>query len=289
MVKGISPLRLALMFAAALGAAGCGRSSAAHFKVTGEGRNKWPAAAQQILQGKPSENGCGIPNPTPEQIQSAANLLGPFGVSEVENAGCWGTLRSDPSTPKGVDTENCGIGSSSGSYTSVAVPPGLCPAQGGPSPDAGAPEAVTPPPPKPDAGIADAGVPETVTPPVQPDAGAPEVEAQPPVQDIGPEEVTQPEVAGPSPEFEQAKASLRSAISRAGRVYSQLSDNELTGNNYAKKLRREKNEAQAALSDENASLGVLQSALSQLNSAISGACTQGNNDVRGLGGSISCQ
>jgi len=279
-------LRLVFMFAAALGAASCGRGSpGSHFNLTGSARHDWKAAAQQVLEGH-----CGTANPSTQQIESTAAVLRQFNIDHVTSSGgCLGGF-PDPETPQGVDHKNCGIGSFLGSTTEIALPPAVCGAQGEPVADAGAPETVPPPPsPKPDAGIADAGVPETVTPPVQPDAGAPEAETQPPVQDIGPEEVTHPEAAGPSPEFQQAKASLRSAISRAGRVYSQLSDNELTGNEYANKLRREKNEAQAALSEENASLADLQSALSQLNSAIATACTQANNDVRGLGGSISCQ
>ncbi len=290
----VSPLRFVFMFTAALAAAGCGKgSSGAHFNLTGPARHDWKAAAQQVLEGH-----CGTANPSAQQIESTAAALRQFNIEHVtEEGGCLGGFPK-PETPQGVDHESCGVGSFLGSTTAIALPPGVCGTQAEPGADGGVPptpETGTPPTPEagapsaPEAGTPSA--PEAGTPSTpeagKPDGGPPETGApEGGIIDAG---APQPEAAGPSPELEQAKTSLRSALLRANRVLSRLGENELMDNGYAKALRREKNDAQAALSAADATPESIQSALSQLTSAITSACAQANNDLRGFGGSISCQ
>jgi hypothetical protein len=248
MVGRISPLRLVLMLVAALGPASCGRgSSANHFRLTGEACDDWNKAAAQVLQGDPSKNGCGMTNPTAQEIAAAKAYLIQANADHVNSeGGCWGTLGFDPEeSPREVDHANCGIGSSGGSEIDI-VPGDVCSKVGAPTAlptaEAGTPEAGTPPPtPKPDAGTADGGVaeadaplPEAETPEGgPPEAGAPEV-----VPDEGGPEVT-PDAGGPEtvdarpirpPQRDplaQQRDNLRGAITEAGRWVTLLQSNHL--------------------------------------------------------------
>jgi hypothetical protein len=252
--------------------AGCtSGSSAAHYRVRGEARHSWPAAARQILQGDSSKNGCGIPNPTAQQIESAAELLKQFGIKEVEDANCWGTFRFDPSTPQGVDVENCGIGSSRGSETSVALPPGFCPTPEPvtpPKPDAGTVEDVAQDAGTQDAGAVEAKAPDAGTqpiPPLQPEAGTEGPDTQPAVQeDAGtPEEVAPPP---PNP-LAQAKSRLRSKINTANQLVQTLQTANL--NSEATILQNAINETDDYLSSSSRS--EVEEAIAQLNAAITRA------------------
>lgn len=307
MVRGISRLRLALMFSAALAAASCGRSSAAHFRVTGEGRNDWKPAAGQIWRGNLSENGCGMPDdPTPRQIKSMVDLLVPFAIEEVNNSGCGalGPAARTAKTPEDADTERCGIGASWKDYTSVAVPWGFCEAMGETSAEAGTPEAGVP---KPDAESADAGVqgaaadvaaaaeaagaaeaaeaaalvqPESGTPEAgTPDAGTPEV--------ITPEAGGhQPEATGPSPR-QQAYNSLDAAVDKAKSIVDFL--NKKGAGSFANRLNTQVGVAQAVLDNQESSTQDIRSAARILNNARTDICQQVHvASIAGGGAGITC-
>jgi hypothetical protein len=239
MVRRISPIRLVLMFVAALGPAGCGRgSSANHFRLTGEACDDWNKAAAQVLQGDPSKNGCGMTHLTAQQIESARAYLIPANADHVNSeGGCWGTLGFDPGkSPREVDHESCGIGSSRRAEIDI-VPGEVCSVLGAPTAlptaEAGTPEAGTPlPTPKPDAGTADGGVaeadvplPEAETPEGgPPEAGAPEV-----TPDAGgPETVDARPIRPPQRDpLAQQRDNLRGAITEAGRWVTLLQSNHL--------------------------------------------------------------
>ena len=235
MVRRISPIRLALMLAAALGSASCGRgSSVDHFRLKGGACDDWNKAAEQVLKGDPSENGCGMTSLTAQEIAAAKAYLIQANADHVNSeGGCWGTLGFDPEeSPREVDHANCGIGSSGGSEIDI-VPGDVCSKVGAPTvlsaADAGTPEAaVIPPPPptpKPEAGTADAGVAEAETPEGgPPEAGAPEV-----TPDAGgPETVDARPIRPPQRDpLAQQRDNLRGAITEAGRWVTLLQSNHL--------------------------------------------------------------
>ncbi|MBN2058095.1 MAG: hypothetical protein JW782_04820 [Candidatus Saganbacteria bacterium] len=73
------------------------QNSGVHFYVTGDGRDSWGAAADQVLRWF-----CGIAEPTDEQVTAAGRALREANENHLEQD-VFGVISYDSDTPRGVD------------------------------------------------------------------------------------------------------------------------------------------------------------------------------------------
>ncbi|MFA5113122.1 MAG: hypothetical protein WC529_02365 [Candidatus Margulisiibacteriota bacterium] len=220
-----------------------------HFYLTGEARNDWGKAADQVLR-----QYCGIAEPTAEQVNATRQALVTANVDHLDN-GVNGVITYDSNSPVGVDHRLLlFLYNDTEIFLPQTSSPAICPA----------PPATTTPTPVPVPVPAPAVPAEQppVVPPPQPqvDANAPDI--TPPAEDV----VQAPAAVEAGTEMAEAKKQLEQAIGRATSVIRDLeSTNDDQMRARAGTLRQARNQAQSAR--EATELQAVQDATQALNSA----------------------
>lgn len=253
-------------------------TNVSHFYLTGEARNDWDKAADQVLRSY-----CGISSPSGEQVQKMHSGLVQANEQHLRSDVA-GLISYYLSTPRGVDHR---VGLFLQSNTEIFVPPAaqICPAPAAPA-QPPAPPVVQPPPVVPvlpPSGHDATSAPDVTPPPAQQDVGTPDV-TPPPAHDVA-----APEAPAVNHELEQLKAKINTAIGRTSALINKLNatgDSHMSG--LAAGLNQKKNALRQALDSGN--LDQMQSALQQFNSARRDACQQYNTLMNSIGGeTITCQ